>query len=94
MIGLGLQAQKKFEVNAYYNGNGNNIENYELVKITQIIYSFTHLKGDTIHSPSEKKKEGLKKPGGIMFWELTCLKPQNGLLATLDKAVKKLQENN
>lgn len=65
LCGLKLQAQKKFEVIAYYDGNGDNIENYELDKITQIIYSFTHLKGDTIHFPSEKKKEGLKKLVGL-----------------------------
>ncbi|MCU0375968.1 MAG: hypothetical protein MUF24_11740 [Chitinophagaceae bacterium] len=62
---LQLQAQKKFEVIAYYDGNGDNIENYELSKITQIIYSFTHLKGDTIHFPSEKKKAGLRKLVGL-----------------------------
>lgn len=65
ICGLQSQAQKKFEVIAYYDGNGDNIENYELNKITQIIYSFTHLKGDTIHFPSEKKKEGLKKLVGL-----------------------------
>lgn len=55
------EASKPFEVIAYYAGDGDNIAQYNTDQITQIIYSFLHLKDDTLHFASDKKKEGLHK---------------------------------
>ncbi|MCU0388050.1 MAG: glycosyl hydrolase family 18 protein [Chitinophagaceae bacterium] len=60
----GLQSQDlngRFEVIAYYTGNGMDVEKYSLSKITQIIFSFLHLKDDTLYFDNEEKRETLKR---------------------------------
>jgi chitinase len=47
-----LTAQSKGEemaVIAYYSGNNKAIDNYQVKKLTHIIYSFCHLKGNRLH---------------------------------------------
>jgi chitinase len=61
-FGASGQLQKQpFEVIAYYSGNGDNIEQHSIGKLTQIIFSFLVLKDDTLHFPSPQRKEALKK---------------------------------
>jgi chitinase len=55
------QSADKFQVIGYYAGNGEGIEKYPLHQLTQIIYSFAHLHGDTIGYSSAQKKQGLLK---------------------------------
>jgi chitinase len=54
-------AASEFEVIAYYSGNGENMEAYSIGKLTQIIFSFLHLKNDTLHFASSEKMEALRK---------------------------------
>ncbi|WP_053058339.1 glycoside hydrolase family 18 protein [Pedobacter sp. BMA] len=42
------QTTSKTNVIAYYTGNGTVLENYPIEKITHLIYSFGHLKGDSM----------------------------------------------
>lgn len=44
----GPEETNAFQVTAYYSGNGEDIENYPIEKLTQIIYSFLHLKGNKL----------------------------------------------
>ncbi|HSK12718.1 MAG TPA: glycosyl hydrolase family 18 protein [Phnomibacter sp.] len=68
IISLAAHAQEKppgFEVIAYYAGNGDNIEQYDIGKLTQIIFSFLHLKDDTLHFPSPAREEALRKVAAL-----------------------------
>ncbi|RYD70562.1 MAG: glycoside hydrolase, partial [Sphingobacteriales bacterium] len=64
-----LHAQKATKPNviAYYTGNGTVIDSFPIEKVSHLIYSFAHLKGDSIHISSAKdstliaKMVGLKK---------------------------------
>lgn len=56
-----LAKEKKFTVIAYYTGNGTTIQNYPVDKLTHIIYSFLHLKGDTIAFDNEQQKITLRQ---------------------------------
>lgn len=58
---FGREVKPAFEVIAYYSGNGDNIEQYSIGKLTQVIFSFLVLKDDTLHFPSPKRMEALKK---------------------------------
>jgi chitinase len=58
---FGRQQKPPFEVIAYYSGNGDNIEQYSIGKLTQIIFSFLVLKNDTLFFPSPQRKEALRK---------------------------------
>jgi len=42
------QNKKQFSVIAYYTGNGSEIEKYPVEKLTHIIFSFLHLKGNKL----------------------------------------------
>lgn len=42
------QQNNNYKVIAYYTGNGETIKQYPVKKLTHIIYSFLHLKGDTL----------------------------------------------
>jgi chitinase len=61
LAGFAAKSQSKanFQVIGYYAGNGQGIEKYPLHQLTQIIYSFAHLHGDTIGYSSVQKKQGL-----------------------------------
>lgn len=57
---------KKINVLAYYSGNISEINNYDVTKLTHIIYSFCHLKGNEIYLgsaqiPIVKKLVSLKQ---------------------------------
>jgi chitinase len=54
-------SKDKFEVIAYYSGNGENIDQYPIGKLTQIIFSFLHLKDDTLHFSKPERKDALRK---------------------------------
>jgi chitinase len=41
-------SKKDFQIIAYYAGNGNDLERYNWEQITQVIFSFCHLKGDQL----------------------------------------------
>jgi chitinase len=58
---FGKQQKPPFEIIAYYSGNGENIEQYSIGKLTQIIFSFLVLKDDTLAFPSPRRKEALRK---------------------------------
>jgi chitinase len=63
---LSAQGSKdKFEVIAYYSGNGENISQYPIGKLTQIIFSFLHLKGDTLSFSSPERKNALRKVAAL-----------------------------
>jgi len=47
------------DVIAYYTGNAETIKNYPVSKLTHIIYSFLHLKDDTLSFGSDKQKATL-----------------------------------
>ena len=50
IIALTTYAQaKKINVIAYYSGNISEIDNYDITKLTHIIYSFCHLKGNELY---------------------------------------------
>jgi len=68
-FGQKLIAQKPTKPNviAYYTGNGTVIDSFPIEKISHLIYSFAHLKGDSINIHSAKdsalitRMVGLKK---------------------------------
>lgn len=54
-------APVNFEVIAYYSGNGDNLTDFNIGVLSQIIFSFLHLKDDTLHLANPEKKEALLK---------------------------------
>lgn len=52
--------KKPIDVIAYYTGNAEAIKNYPVSKLTHIIYSFLHLRGDSLSFGSDKQKETLR----------------------------------
>jgi chitinase len=59
---LKAQSPKKiFDVIGYYSGNGDNINDYDVSGLTQVIFSFLHLKDDTLSFSSPGKMEALRK---------------------------------
>lgn len=46
---------------AYYSGNGNDIERYPLNKVTHVIYSFSHLKGNRLHIGNRVDSAAIKR---------------------------------
>ncbi|WP_316737725.1 glycoside hydrolase family 18 protein [Pedobacter aquatilis] len=69
LFAYNLKAQKATKPNviAYYTGNGTVIDSFPIEKISHLIYSFAHLKGDSINIHSAKDSAliaqmvGLKK---------------------------------
>jgi chitinase len=57
----GLGQAQPFEVIAYYSGDGKDIEQYSIDKLTQIIFSFLQLKNDTLHFHNDEKKAALQR---------------------------------
>lgn len=55
------QVTPSFEVIGYYAGDGNNLSQYDFSKLTQVIYSFLHLKGDSLAFDNENSKSALQK---------------------------------
>ncbi|MDY0903654.1 glycoside hydrolase family 18 protein [Pedobacter sp. CFBP9032] len=51
---LSAQKTKKPNVIAYHTGNGTVIDSFPIEKISHLIYSFGHLKGDSMHISSAK----------------------------------------
>ncbi len=70
-----INSNKGFAVIAYYTGDGSNIENYSVEKLTHIIFSFLHLKGNKLEFDGEKDKLTLKR--------LTALKRKHKKLKIL-----------
>lgn len=68
-LSLNLKAQQKYKPNviAYYTGNGTVIDSFPVEKISHLIYSFGHLKGDSLNINNAKdsalitRMVGLKK---------------------------------
>lgn len=52
---------KELAVIAYYNGDAKAIDNYEVKRLTHIIYSFCHLEGNRLHVDSKKDSAAIKK---------------------------------
>ncbi len=51
----------KCNVLAYYTGDANEIDKFNVSQLTHIIYSFTHLKGNEIHVGSAKDSASIRK---------------------------------
>lgn len=66
---------KDFKVIAYYSGNAQQIDNYQLDKITHIIYCFSHLKGNQLDVGGAQSIATIKK--------LVSLKKQHPQLKVL-----------
>src|SRR5574343_1579809 len=60
---------------AYYTGDANNIHNFRVDQLSHIIYSFLHLKGDSLHFGNENQKTILRG--------LTALKQKHPQLRVL-----------
>ncbi|WP_231465788.1 MULTISPECIES: glycoside hydrolase family 18 protein [unclassified Pedobacter] len=62
-----LSAQKSIKPNviAYYTGNGTVIDSFPIEKVSHLIYSFAHLKGDSIHISSAKDSSLIEKMVGL-----------------------------
>lgn len=60
---LPVRSQKRMnpEVIAYYTGNGENLDQYRIDGLTHIIYSFLHLRGDTLAFTNPGQEAILKK---------------------------------
>jgi chitinase len=61
---VGISAQGKGEemaVIAYYSGNSKAIDNYQVKKLTHIIYSFCHLKGNRLNVDNANDSATIKK---------------------------------
>lgn len=50
-----------YKVIAYYTGNADSLKLYPLNKLTHIIYSFLHVRNDSLTFDSEEQKENVKK---------------------------------
>lgn len=50
-----------YKVIAYYTGHADSLKLYPLNKLTHIIYSFLHLRNDSLTFDSEKQKENVKQ---------------------------------
>jgi chitinase len=59
-IKLFQQQKKEFSVIAYYSGNATEIDNYDVSKLTHIIYSFTHLKGNQLAIDNADNEQTIK----------------------------------
>jgi chitinase len=44
----GTNASKPFEIIAYYDGNGSDLDQYRFDQLTQVIFSFCHLRGNLL----------------------------------------------
>lgn len=64
LLFLGTQQVYSQTLTGYYSGNASSIDRYPVQKLTHIIYSFCHLKGNRLHigrdSSTVKKLVGLK----------------------------------
>ncbi|MFC3561909.1 glycoside hydrolase family 18 protein [Pedobacter jamesrossensis] len=67
LIGLKLQAQKTVKPNviAYYTGNNSVIDSFPIEKISHLIYSFGHLKGDSLNIRSAKDSALIARMVGL-----------------------------
>lgn len=64
LVGFGMPAAKKdpeMAVIAYYSGNSKAIDNYPVKKLTHIIYSFCHLKGNRLNVDNANDSATIKK---------------------------------
>ena len=59
-IGMHVFAQP-YKVIAYYTGNADSLKLYPLNKLTHIIYSFLHIRNDSLTFDSEQQKENVKQ---------------------------------
>lgn len=55
------QPNEKYKVIAYYTGNGENIRQYPVEKLTHIIYSFLRLKQDTLSFRNENQRHTVQQ---------------------------------
>lgn len=63
LISTGVKAQKTVKTNviAYYTGNKTVIDSFPIEKISHLIYSFAHLKGDSLHINSARDTALIKQ---------------------------------
>lgn len=57
---MSAQSARPVEVIAYCGGNATNIKQYPLEDLTEIIYSFLHLKGNELSFSNDRQKETLR----------------------------------
>lgn len=58
---VGQEVSPKMVITAYYMGDGSDIENYNTSKLTHIIYSFLHLRGNELTVDNEKDSISIVK---------------------------------
>ncbi len=51
----------EISVIAYYSGDAKSIDKYDIIKLTHIIYSFCHLKGNRLNVDNERNSVTVKK---------------------------------
>jgi len=61
LVGCNKKQEEKFEVIAYYFGDPEQIDKYPVEKLTQIIYSFLHLKGNELSFDNEDDIKTIQK---------------------------------
>ena len=54
-------SQKKLNIIAYYSGHYSGIDGYQVEKLTHIVYSFVHLKGNRISVDSKEDSNTIRK---------------------------------
>ncbi|MDP4285571.1 MAG: glycoside hydrolase family 18 protein [Bacteroidota bacterium] len=57
----GFSQSNKFLVVAYYGGNANQIDSFQIEKLTHIIFSFAHLKGNQLNISNARDSATIKK---------------------------------
>lgn len=65
IFSAGKSIARKPDVIAYYTGDGTTINKYPVEKLTHIIYSFLHLKGDTISFHNDTQRMVLHQLAGL-----------------------------
>ena len=58
---LSFSQKNKFNIIAYFSGHNSNIEGYPIEKLTHIIFSFVHLKGNSVSVDSKGDSDTIKK---------------------------------
>ena len=75
IMNTGKKDKQELSVIAYYSGNSKTIDNYPVGKLTHIIYSFCHLKGNRLNVDNKDDSATIKK--------LVSLKKNNSKLKVL-----------
>lgn len=65
MVTSAAAQKKSYKVIAYYAGPADSLANYQLEKVTHLIYCFLHLRNDTLGEGSIVQQENLKKVSAL-----------------------------